>query len=29
MNEIRKYSVGMQTFPKIMEGSYIYVDKTK
>ena len=29
MNEIRKYPVGMQTFSKIREGNYMYVDKTK
>ena len=29
MEEIRKYPVGMQTFSKIREGNYVYVDKTK
>ena len=29
MEEIRKYPVGMQTFAKIREGNYVYVDKTK
>lgn len=29
MAEIRKYPVGIQTFQKIIEGRYIYVDKTK
>lgn len=29
MKEIRKYPVGMQTFSKIREGNYVYVDKTK
>ena len=29
MAEIRKYPVGMQTFSKIREGNYVYVDKTK
>lgn len=29
MEEIRKYPVGIQTFDKIREGGYIYVDKTK
>lgn len=29
MEEIRKYPVGMQTFSKIREGTYVYVDKTK
>ena len=27
--EIRKYPVGMQTFDKIREGNYMYIDKTK
>ena len=26
--EIRKYPVGMQTFDKIREGNYMYIDKT-
>ena len=29
MAEIRKYPVGIQTFEKIREGNYVYVDKTK
>ena len=29
MEEIRKYPVGIQTFSKIREGNYVYVDKTK
>ncbi len=29
MEEIRKYPVGIQTFEKIREGNYVYVDKTK
>ena len=29
MEEIRKYPVGMQTFSKIREDNYVYVDKTK
>ena len=29
MEEIRKYPVGIQTFDKIREGGYMYVDKTK
>ena len=29
MEEIRKYPVGMQTFDKIREGNYVYIDKTK
>ena len=29
MEEIRKYPVGIQTFEKIREGGYMYVDKTK
>ena len=29
MEEIRKYPVGIQTFAKIREGNYVYVDKTK
>lgn len=29
MEEIRKYPVGIQTFSKIREGNYAYVDKTK
>lgn len=29
MQEIRKYPVGMQTFDKIREGNYVYIDKTK
>ncbi len=29
MEEIRKYPVGIQTFEKIREGKYVYVDKTK
>ncbi len=29
MEEIRKYPVGMQTFANIIEGNYVYVDKTK
>ena len=27
--EIRRYPIGIQTFQKIIEGNYIYVDKTK
>ena len=27
--ETRKYPVGMQTFDKIREGNYVYIDKTK
>ena len=27
--EIRKYPVGIQTFDKIREGNYVYIDKTK
>ena len=29
MEEIRKYPVGIQTFDKIREGNFVYVDKTK
>lgn len=29
MEETRKYPVGIQTFSKIREGNYVYVDKTK
>ena len=29
MEEIRKYPVGIQTFAKIREDNYVYVDKTK
>ena len=29
MGAIRKYPVGIQTFSKIREGNYVYVDKTK
>ncbi len=29
MEEIRKYPVGVQTFDKIREGGYVYVDKTQ
>ena len=29
MEEIRKYPVGIQTFEKIREGNFVYVDKTK
>ncbi len=28
MAELKKYPVGMQTFQKIVEGGYLYVDKT-
>lgn len=27
--EIRKYPVGMQTFDKIREGNYMYIDNLK
>ena len=27
--EIRRYPIGIQTFQNIIEGNYIYVDKTK
>ena len=27
--EIRRYPIGIQTFQKIIEGNYVYVDKTK
>lgn len=29
MEDIRKYPIGIQTFSNIIEGNYIYVDKTK
>lgn len=29
MEEIRRYPIGIQTFRNIIEGNYIYVDKTK
>ena len=29
MEEIRKYPVGIQTFSKIREGNFVYIDKTK
>ena len=29
MEEVRKYPVGIQTFDKVREGGYVYVDKTK
>lgn len=29
MENIRKYPIGIQTFQTIIEGGYIYVDKTK
>ncbi len=29
MEEIRKYPIGIQTFEKVIEGHYVYVDKTK
>ena len=29
MEQIRKYPVGMQTFSDLIEGGYVYVDKTK
>ena len=29
MEEIRRYPIGIQTFQKIIEGDYVYVDKTK
>ena len=27
--EIRRYPIGIQTFQNIIEGNYIYIDKTK
>ena len=27
--EIRRYPIGIQTFQKIIDGNYVYVDKTK
>ena len=29
MDEVRRYPIGIQTFQNIIEGKYIYVDKTK
>ncbi|MDO4512369.1 MAG: AAA family ATPase, partial [Bacteroidales bacterium] len=29
MGEIRRYPIGIQTFSNVIEGNYIYVDKTK
>lgn len=29
MEDIRRYPIGIQTFSNIIEGNYIYVDKTK
>ena len=27
--EIRRYPIGIQTFQNIVEGNYVYVDKTR
>ncbi len=29
LNIVKKYPIGIQTFEKIREGDYLYVDKTR